>query len=254
MTSLPILLPYGYFPLVNQNDTISVGQKIAENRAPQEEIINIAKELGISIRKAKKVLQKNPGDPVTEGEIIAIKKSLFGIKKEAVISKITGIIIKYERDTGDLYIRTSYNNLTQDFISPVAGIVSLCDNEKIVISVEQNVILGTNASEAQAEGEVFVFEDASAATQIFFLDSKVIGKVVVAESLSRESLTKGIAVGAIGFIGAQIEPRDIEYIRQKHTHVPVMQIDQDSLQTLATWKNKKIYLDGQARSIILLQV
>ncbi len=254
MTSLPFLLPYGYVSLVNQNDTITIGQIIAENRAPQEEIINIAQELGISLRKAKKLIQKNPGDPVRQGEIIAIKKSFFGVKKEAIVSKIDGIVIKYERETGNLFVRTSYNNLTNKFVSPVAGVVSLCDNEKIVISVEQNVVIGTNATEAQVEGDVFIFENSAAANQLFLLDSKIIGKVVVAESLTREGITKGIAVGAAGFISTQIDPNDIEYVRQKHAHVPVMQIDQESLKTLTAWKNKKIYLDGQTRSIILLQV
>jgi hypothetical protein len=253
MTALPIFLPYGYIPLVKINDQVSNGQKIAENQAPQEEVINIAQELGISLRKAKKLIQKNPGDPVEQGEIIAIKRSFFGVKKEAIVSKIKGIVIKYERDTGNLYVRTSYDNLTKEFISPVAGVVTLCDNEKIVIAVEKNVVVGTNANEAQVEGEVYIFEG-PAATQLFLMDSNVSGKVVVAQSLTRESVTKGIAVGAVGFVGADVAPNDIQYVREKHAHVPVMQIDQDSLKTLQTWKNKKIYLDGQARSIILLQV
>src|SRR3712207_4352849 len=101
MTALPILLPYGFSPLVKQNDVITAGQKIAQNTAPQEEIINIAKELRISLRKAKKVLKKNPGDAIKQGEVIALKKKFFGIQKEAVISKINGTIVKYERDTGD---------------------------------------------------------------------------------------------------------------------------------------------------------
>jgi hypothetical protein len=254
MTSLPILLPYGFSSLVKQNDTITAGQMIAQNTAPQEEIINIAKELRISIRKARKVVQKNPGDSVSEGDVLAIKKKFFGMHKEAVISKIAGTILKYERDTGDLYIRTSYANLTDNFVSPVDGIVSLCDNGKIVISVEKNVLLGTNATEAKGEGEVYIFEESSSANQIFFIDNRVTGKIVVGKSLNRESLTKGIALGAAGFIGTDLEPSDIEYVRQKHDHVPVMQIDQEALQILLPWKNKKIYLDGQARSIILLQV
>ena len=254
MTSLPILLPYGFSPLVKLNDLISAGQKIAENTAPQEEIINIPKELRISIRKAKKVLQKNPGDAVAQGEVIALKKKFLGMQKEAVISKIAGTILKYERDTGDLYIRTSYTNLTDSFVSPVDGIVTLCDNEKIVISVEKNVVLGTAATEAKGEGEVYFFETSSLANQIFFIDNKVSGKIVIAERLNRESLTKGIALGAVGFIGIGIEPEDIEYVRQKHKTIPVMQIDHDTLQKLAIWNNKKIYLDGQSRSAVLLQL
>jgi hypothetical protein len=166
---------------------------------------------------------------------------------------MNGIVIRYERETGNLYVRTSYNNLTKEFVSPVAGVVTLCDNEKIVIAVEKNVVIGTNASEAQAEGDIYIFEGA-AATQLFLMDSSVSGKVVVAQSLTRESVTKGIAVGAVGFVGADVAPSDIEYVRQKHAHVPVMQIDKEALKTLLTWKNKKIYLDGQARSIVLLQV
>lgn len=254
MTSLPILLPYGFSPLVKLNDVITAGQMIAQNTAPQEEIINIARELGISLRKAKKVLQKNPGDAITQGEVIALKKKFFGLHKEAVISKISGTIVKYERDTGDLYIRTSYTNLTDNFVSPVDGIVSLCDNEKIVIAVDKNVVIGTNATEGKGEGELFIFEASSNANQLFFIDNNVSGKIVVAESLSRESLTKGIALGATGFLSIGIEPNDIEYVRQKHSNVPVMDVDTESFAQLVAWKNKKIYLDGQSRSVILLQV
>lgn len=254
MTTLPILLPYGFSPLVNEREVIVAGQPVAKNTAPQEEIINIPQELRISIRKAKKVLQKNPGDSVAIGEIIALHKKFFGMQKESVVSKITGTILKYERDTGDLYIRTSYTNFTDTIISPVDGIVSLCDNKKIVISVEKNVMLGTNATEAAGEGELYFFTESSSANQLFFLDSKVTGKIVVAGNITRESLTKGIALGATGFVGTEILPADIEYVRRKHKEFPVIQVEQESLQHLQAWKNKKIYLDGQTRSIILLQV
>lgn len=254
MTNLPILLPDGFSPLVQINDVITSGQKIAQNTNPDEEIINVAKELGISLRKVKKVLKKNPGDAIAQGEVIAIRKRFFGFQKESVISKISGTIIKYERDTGDLYIRTSYASLTKEFVSPVDGIVTLCDNGKIVIAVDKNIVLGLNATDAKGEGEIYLFEGSTSTNQLFFLDSKAIGKIVLGVNLNRESLTKGIALGAAGFIGTEIEPGDIEYIRQKHADVPVIQVDQDALQQLTTWKNKKIYLDGQARSIILLHV
>jgi hypothetical protein len=254
MTSLPILLPSGFSSLVKINDAITAGQKIAENTAPQEEVINIAKELDISLREAKTAIKKNPGDAVREGDVLAIKKKLLGIQKEAVICKITGTVTRYERDTGELFIRNSYASLTKEFVSPVDGIVTLCDNNKIVISVNKDVVLGVNATGATGEGEVYIFEESSSANQLFYLDSKAIGKIVVAENLNKESLTKGIALGAVGFIATVITPEDIEYVRQKHSQVPVIQVEQESLKKVTEWKNKKIYLDGQAKSIILLQV
>jgi len=52
------------------------GTMLAQNTAPQEEIINIAQELGISIRKARKLVQKNP---VTcdRGRNIAVHKKFW---------------------------------------------------------------------------------------------------------------------------------------------------------------------------------
>src|SRR5438105_2270087 len=133
MTSLPVLLSKGFSPLVKSGDVVTVGQILAQNIYKDDVIINLPNDLAIPLAKVKKVLKKNPGDTLSEGEIIAVKKSFLGVHQDAIISRISGTILRYERDTGNLVIKTSYATLTENLLSPVDGTVALCDNEKIII-------------------------------------------------------------------------------------------------------------------------
>src|SRR5216683_6260405 len=109
MTSLPIELPVGFIPLVVTGDTVTAGQVIAKKDAPKDEVVNIIQGLKVSRSHARKVLKKNPGDRIIPGDIIAVKKSLFGKVLATVTSQISGIIIRYERDTGNLVVRTDHD-------------------------------------------------------------------------------------------------------------------------------------------------
>ncbi len=259
MTALPILLPDGFAPLIKENDSVTIGQPIAQKFIKDEEIINIPKQLSISLSQAKKVVKKNPGERVKKGEVIALKKGFLGMQQEAVISRVEGIVTRYERDTGNLAIRTSRESLTEDIISPVDGIVSMCDNKKIVINTEKNVITGEKSAGTSGEGEVFILEESLSETNgeentnlLYFLDSRAIGKIVVGGNLTRDVLVKGIGIGAIGIIGTNIADEDIAHILEKKMETPVIQIEVGKIEPLRLWSGKKAYLDAESKSIVLL--
>lgn len=252
MTSLPVLLPDGFHSIVAIGDTVTVGQVIARNEEKEEEIINIATELGVPLKKVKNVLKKQPGDPVSLGEVIAVKKSFFGFDQDSLVSKVDGIISRYERNTGNLAIRTSGRSVTKNLISPVDGSIALCDNERIVITTDKDVVAGTKSIGKSVTGEVFLLEDT--ANVLYHLDRRAIGKIVVAGNLTREILSKAIGIGAIGIVGTNISDQDLEYIAQKHQHVPILEIETHAKEVIQTWKNKKIFLDSQSKTIIFLHV
>src|SRR5438309_2351910 len=68
MTSLPVLLSKGFSPLVKSGDVVTVGQILAQNIYKDDVIINLPNDLAIPLAKVKKVLKKNPGDTLSEGE------------------------------------------------------------------------------------------------------------------------------------------------------------------------------------------
>src|SRR5947209_958450 len=123
MIALPILLPVGFSSTLSVGDSLAAGHILAIRVRTPEEVINIAKELNLPLHKTIRTLQKNPGDTVKNGDILALNKRLFGWKKEAIVSKVDGIVERYERETGIFVIKTSAQTLTEHILSPVDGTV-----------------------------------------------------------------------------------------------------------------------------------
>lgn len=256
MISLPIPLPNGFTPTISQGDTVTSGQTIAHLTAKDEQIINIAEQLSVPLDKVKHVLKKNPGDQVTVGDIIAVKKGFLGLDQHKIKSRVDGVITRYERDTGNLVINTGKATIAEYVVSPVDGVVSLCNNEKIVIETDKHVVLGKKGNGYKIEGEVFILEaslNPDTPDSLYHLDGRAIGKIVVGGNLSKEILIKGIGMGAIGFIGTNIKDEDLEHLERKNHKTPVLEIKSETIEKLTNWNGKKIILDSKLKSIIFLQ-
>ncbi len=255
MISLPILLPEGFSSLVVAGMDVTAGQVIAHKISPSEVTVNIAQGLNVPLKYVKKVLKKNPGDKVSQGDVIAEKRNLFGKKQAAIISEIEGIVTRYERDTGNLFVRIDQQTATNELISPVDGRVDLCNNKEIVIHTDKAVTSGRVVSGANSTGEVFVLEesfaDRESSSMLFYLDSRAIGKVVLGGKFTREILIKGVSIGVAGFIGTDIREQDLEYMIQKKITVPAMEIDTEAMSQLIQWKGKDVRIDAQHKTVVL---
>lgn len=250
MTSLPIQLPQGFIPSITQDDQVIVGQTIASKKGSDEEIINIPQALSIKRSSVKKVLKKSPGEQVTAGDIIALKKSLFGTKSILLKSRVSGIVTRYERDSGNLVIKTSSSTQSEveNLISPVDGKVILCNNREIVLDIDKNALIGSKATGGKGEGEVFRLE----ADDPYHLDARTIGKIVLGGKFEREMLLKGIGIGVAGLIGTEIQDEDIAHISEKNFQTPIIEITEQDLGKLIEWAGKKVFLDAKNKSIIFL--
>ncbi len=250
MTALPILLPEGFLANVKADDQVVVGQVIASNKGPTDEIINIPKALGINRHQAKKTLKKIPGDLVNIGDIIAEKKSLFGTQKIVLRSKAAGTVTRFERDSGNLVIKTSLTSSTKDIISPVDGIIAMCDNSEIVINTDKNVVVGEMAQGGRVTGEIHVLtEDDS-----YHLNANAIGKIAVSKNITREMISKGMGIGVGGMIGVGIEERDIEHLIEKKFQIPIIKIKEQDYNSIKQWSGKKVFMNPDSKSIIFLHI
>lgn len=259
MIALPVIVPDGFSPVVVVGDTVSVGHLLGKKTGSNEEIINIAEHLSLPVKKAKRVLLKSPGDTVSEGDVLAVKKSFWGFEKESLVSHVSGTVVRFERDTGNLIIQTSYNVLTEDLLSPVDGIVAVCDNKQIVINTQKHTVASTASVGESARGEVFILEDSFAdviddAGLLFTLTSDAIDKIIVGKRFTREVLAKGIGMGAIGAVGVTIDQADIAYLSSKFPRVPVFTVSEDVAEQLKAWGGKSVYLDALAQAIVFLQL
>lgn len=263
MTSLPILIPSGFDSQVVIGQTILVGDILAKSHPLIEASINISEKLNISPKKARYALLKNPGDEIKKDDVLAEKKTFFGITQQLLKSSVTGTVVRYERATGNLHIRMGDEHplYEEHLISPVEGIISVCNNEQIVINTKKHAAAGKSGVGERGEGEVFILEkslhvDASTedSNLIYYLDNHAVGKVIVGGMLTRDVLMKGIGMGAQGIIGTVIADDDLLYIQQKQLKTPIVTIENEVLEKLVEWKGKKVFLDGNARAVVFLQL
>ncbi len=259
MPTLTFSLSNGFSPLVKQGDTVKKGQSLATKEIVQEKIINIAEELGVPVQKARTLVKKKPGDIVTPGDILAIKSNFLGMDKSEVISNVQGAVIRYERDSGNLVIKlqaedgNSYQSLTENIISPVDGMVDLCNNEKIAVTTQANALIANKGSGDKGEGELYELREPEdgKGIQAYQIDDKVIDKVITGKRFEREILLKAIAIGVKGIIATNIEDEDITYLTEKNIITPVIEIPDGEYDTLMKWKAKRIYLEGKAKAVLL---
>lgn len=250
MTALPINLPEGFSPAIHEGEVVAIGQVIAKKQNPGTQNINIAQILNVKLSNVKKVLQKFPGEKIEKGDIIAIKKSILGTKKTVLKSNIDGTVMRYERNTGNLVVNTGMDSSTEEILSPIEGVAGICNNDKILINTEKNILSGRKSVGDLSTGEIFVLE----VDDMYRIDSGAIGKIIIGRNLNREILLKGIGIGASGLIGTSILDIDIDHIREKNFTTPVMEIDEESMHRLISSESKKIFMDARTNSIIFLSL
>lgn len=260
MTDLPISLPPGFTALVKVGDEVTQGNIIAQKTAIEEFRLNIAETLAIPVKKARHALRKSPGESVEAGELVALKKHLFGFKKKAIVSHIKGTVSRFERDSGTLVIVATEEHVAGSIISPVAGTVTLCDNEKIVIASASQGLVGSKGAGEVSTGELFVLNesfvqkvtDIENGNLLYLIGSEAIGKVIIGSSFPREVLLKGIGLGVRGIIGTDIKDEDLEYLIQRNHKTPVIEVKPELAKKIAGWKGKQVSLDGGSRTITFL--
>jgi hypothetical protein len=272
MVKLPILLPPGFVSVVKLNDYVKAGQVVAKKAARQEYVVAVSKNLSVSVDKARKCLRKNPGDAVTIGDVLAVRRGFLGLNEERIVARVEGTVLRYERDNGNLVIKAGGEldsrlrgndkgeqgddkgeaGEGETVVSPVDGIVSVCNNDSVVIGADKDFYLGTKGVGESATGEIFILE--GGISLYYALDSRAVGKIIVGGDFSRELLTKSIGIGVIGIVGTNIVDADIEYLVRRNILAPIIEVDNTTIEKIIQWKGKKIYLNSPEKQLLLLRV
>ncbi len=250
MVSLPISIAKGFTTIIKADEQIFPGQIIARNTSREKDItINIPSALKISVSESKTALLKIPGSEVKIGAKIAVVRGFFGAEKKALRSKIDGFVTKYNRQTGDLIIRNfSYTKSPDEIRSPVAGMVTICNNEQVVIATSTHAITARNSRGNNATGELFVIDG----EDILFLNKDIIGKIVAGRSFTREMISKAIGIGAAGLVGEVLEGMD--EFSEKYPEMSLLELDAKNMDELISYRDKKVFIDGKTKAIIPLEI
>jgi len=251
MTLLPVLLPEGYVVKVSANKKVAAGDIIAEKKegSVSEEIVHVSESLNISPQKISKILKKNLGDAISKGEVLAAKSGALGITSKKIISEFSGTIVKIDEESGDVTIRGNTEGQSlKTIISPVAGVVDFCNNEKIIIKTDKDAILALDGLGEENEGELLYIENFEETG----LTREIEEKVILVRAIDKVSVFKAIGLDASGIITEGFEDADFIDFSQKNVEMPVMIINDDDFKKLASSSGKRVYLGGKDKSIIIL--
>jgi len=89
------LLPLKGQVLVTVGQTVGPDDVVARTELPgRAELVNVANLLNVEPAELPAKMIKREGEPVTEGEIIAVAKSFFGLFKNRAPAKLAAVIEK----------------------------------------------------------------------------------------------------------------------------------------------------------------
>ncbi len=253
MSILPILISSEYILLVHEGDSVKIGQILAQRRPHPEIPIPIASELGIQSKDIEKYLSKKPGDSVSAGDILARKKGMFGGTASQVVTKASGIIKAVDHTTGEIILEVENikNKETGDIVSPLEGTILVCNNEKIVIQTDKGGIPVVKGVGKEATAILKIVDDTDTVDP-YFLQSDAIGKIVVGHYFPRDVLAKSVSIGVAGVIGDKILDSDVDFFNGKKIQMPIVEVNSEDIPKLSKWRDKKVYLQGETKTIILL--
>lgn len=276
MTSLPIHIPQGYTLLVKKHDKVEAGQVIARpdeaasvsSALPEvaeeeaEEIVDLMAIYQETADKVRKYLQKSPGDTVTPGDILAQKKGILGISSDTIVAQVQGTVLRYDREYGRLVIRLAeprrravrqtVEAAPSEIISPLAGVVSVCHNDEIVIESESKALIGTRGVGGHAQGVLLVLlNDEHEPVESTGIGKETHDKILLVHGMTRDALTKASVIGVAGVIGTAIVQEDLDYLVQRRIDLPVIDIDDDVVKKLTKLQGKQIAMDGSERTVLV---
>ncbi|MEK7605841.1 MAG: hypothetical protein AAB478_04965 [Patescibacteria group bacterium] len=274
MTSLPIPLPKGYKPIVKKGDTVKAGQTVAtvdpdtasqvasvdEAVQDNEVVIDLSSAMAASGDAIRKYLSCGPGDSILKGDVIAKKPKALGLKREEIITTVSGTIVRYERDTGRLFIRTEgkEKNEASPFVSPaeitspLEGIVTVCNNDAIVIESDSTDLVGIQGRGGTARGRVVVIQPPEGERVVSGaqITKDAIGAILLLPDIDKEAVAKAAAIGTSGIIGTDIKEDLFAYLQSRKIDLPVISVAPETGKKIIRSKND-IVIHGQERTIIL---
>jgi hypothetical protein len=205
------ILPLKGDVIVKVGDKVQPDDVVARTHLPGPvETMNVANQLGLPPEDVPGCMLKKEGDPVEEGEVIALAKSFFGLFKSESKAKIKGTIETISKVTGQVLLRGE--PMPVQVKAYLRGeIVEVFEKEGVAVSCWASFVQGIFGIGGEVHGEIkVVVDDASTVLREAHIDDSCKGKVVVGGSLATaNALKKAISVGAAGVVAGGFSDRDM---------------------------------------------
>jgi hypothetical protein len=198
--------------LVQVGDSVNPDTVVARTELPGPvTTVRVAERLGVEPRELSKYLLKQVGDKVQAGEIIAERKSFFGLFTSRVTSPITGTIDFISEATGNIGIR--HLPTPVEVTAYLRGlVVDVLPEEGAVVATRGVFVQGIFGLSGERHGQIALLADSP---DEVVSDTKVSdehkGKVLIAGALAHWRLMEAAKqVGAVALVTGGVLDTDIK--------------------------------------------
>jgi len=173
-----------------------------------QRLIKVAHSLGIPSDQVGAYLTRKIGDRIYQGEVLARRKSFFGLGRTEIKAPVDGVVSEID-DRGDIILKFLPTRVR--LIATANGEITEISTGKIVIKAVVTKIRGFVAQGADREGMILMV----AGPKDFILPSsikpEVAGRILVGGALlERGALEKAVTIGAKGVVTGGVHYRDFE--------------------------------------------
>jgi hypothetical protein len=198
--------------LVQVGDSVNPDTVVARTELPGPvTTVRVAERLGVEPRELPKYLLKQVGDKVQVGEIIAERKSFFGLFTSRVTSPITGTIDFISEATGNIGIR--HLPTPVEVTAYLRGlVVDVLPEEGAVVATRGVFVQGIFGLSGERHGQIALLADSP---DEVVSDTKVSdehkGKVLIAGAIAHWRLMEAAKqVGAVALVTGGVLDTDIK--------------------------------------------
>ncbi len=181
---------------VSPGDIIGEGQSSAGFRS-----FNLAHELRVSPKQALRFLKRPLGQIIYQGELLAAREVLFGLRRKIFLSPVDGLVDYYDEGSGILRIKLLPK--VSKLASGVYGIVEEINptTGTILIKTVASIIYGVFGSGREREGIIRVLGRPDELISSRQITEQMRGQIVVGGSLVfQEALEQAISSRVVGII------------------------------------------------------
>jgi len=198
--------------LVQVGDSVNPDTVIARTELPGPvTTVRVAERLGVEPRELTKYLLKQVGEKVQAGEVLAERKSFFGLFTSRVTSPITGTIDFISEATGNIGIR--HLPTPVEVTAYLRGlVVEVLPEEGAVVATRGVFVQGIFGLSGERHGQIALLADSP---DEVVPDTKVSdehkGKVLIAGALAHWRLMEAAKqVGAVALVTGGVLDTDIK--------------------------------------------
>lgn len=205
------LLPLSGDVLVSEGDLVEADTVVAKSNLPANvELTNVANRLSIPAGDIFEYMERSEGDSVTEGEVIASTKGIFGFFKSQCKASTSGTIETISDVTGQVAIREA--PIPVELNAYIDGkVVKVIPNQGVIIETQATFIQGIFGIGGEEVGELEVICDSpEEELNPEKITSSLEGKIIVGGSLvSNEAINRAIESGVKGIITGGIDDNQL---------------------------------------------